>query len=159
MLDIVAQGAYIMVCTLLLFLLCWTYKIINKIKTTRWPMPRKRAWWTMMLWAMGCGNFFTCVMSLCWCCTPFFCTWWTLLVMHPHVLCYSLVLFTLRLIFIWGLESLPHIVHPHELDWCASLCSHLMCNSYLLFLECNSHTCVPLSPNSNCSWRNSICLC
>ena len=38
-------------------------------------------------------------------------------------------------------------MHPHELDWCASLCSHLMCKSYLLFLECNCHARVPLSPN------------
>ena len=34
-----------------------------------------------------------------------------------------------------------------------------MCNSYFLFFECNSHACVPFSPNSNFSSRNSICLC
>ena len=90
---------------------------------------------------------YLCVLILCLWCTPLLCTWWNLLVMYPHVLCYCLVLFTLILIFIWGLESLSHLVCPRELDYCASWCRHLMCNSYLIFLECNLHDRVPLSPN------------
>ena len=35
MLDIVAQCVWTIVWTLLLFLLCWTYKIINKIKNNQ----------------------------------------------------------------------------------------------------------------------------
>ena len=34
-----------------------------------------------------------------------------------------------------------------------------MCNSYFIFLECKSDARVPLFPNLNCSWRNSIYLC
>ena len=63
MLEIVAQGAQTMVCTLIILLLCWTYKIINKIKITGWPMPRKRVWGTMMLRARSCGKVITYV---CW---------------------------------------------------------------------------------------------
>ena len=61
MLYIVEQGSWTMVCTLLLFLLYLTYKIINKIKTIGWPRPRKRVWGTMMLQARGSGKVFTYV--------------------------------------------------------------------------------------------------
>ena len=117
MLDIVAQGALTMVYTLVLFLSCWTCKIItnnNKKWTTNATKEsmRNHDVTSKGLWK----NVYRCVLRLCWCCTPFFCTWWSLVVMYTHVLCYSLVLFTLRLIFIWGLESLSHLVRPHELD-------------------------------------------